>query len=165
MSIFLLATVAIAAARPSINTNKTSRQYYHIGGDRISLGVIRFNADNWRTVDINKKVSNAPKMNYEWDDQWYHEYLPDSTNEILVLFWKNHDRHNQGWVAIKNTPDAWFYKKNSRSWKRIGDGKKVVSFWKPFGTKDTGNRSTGSLSIDIRNPRGRGDIIHVSFGY
>lgn len=163
ISIFLFATVA--ASRPSIETSRTSRQYYYIGGDRISLGVIRFDPHNWRTADINKKVSNAPKMNYEWDDKWYHEYLPDSINRVLVLFWKNHDRKDQGWVAIKNTPDAWFYRKNYESWKRIGDGKKVVTFWKRFGYRDTDDISTGSLSIDIRNPRGRGDIIHVSFGF
>lgn len=161
------ATFAIADRRPSIETSKKSTPYYYIGreGNRISLGVIRFKARDWRTADISKRVRNAPKMNYEWDDKWYHEYLPDSNNEILVLFWKDHKRKDQGWVAIKNNPDAWWYRKNYGSWTRIGDGKKVVTFWKRFGYRDTGNKDTGSLSIDIRNPRGRGDIIHVSFGF
>ncbi len=46
--LYLLSNIAIAAD-PAIWTSKVSRDYYYIGGDRISLGVIQFNARNWRT--------------------------------------------------------------------------------------------------------------------
>ena len=165
----LLSNIAIAADS-SIWKSKIDRNYYYIGGDRISLGVIQFNAHNWRTHNITREVSRAPKMNYDWNDKWYYAYLPDSTNKIVTLFWKNHDRKTLGWVAIKNTPDAWYYKKNKNNWRKIGDGKKVVNFWKAFGNKDEGNRSTGSLSIDIQNYKNKKNShgenkIRVSFGY
>jgi len=159
----LFSSILIADTIP-IPTVK--RSYYYIGGDRISLGVKIFHLYDWKKASIKKKVINTRKTNYSWDDKWYNIELSDSNNDVLVLFWKNHDNNKIGWVAIKNTPDAWFYKKDySKQWKRIGDGKKIVTFWEVFGRKDTGNKSTGSLSIDIRNPKGRGDIIQVGFGF
>ncbi len=115
--------------------------------------------------NITREVSRAAKMSYNWNDKWYYAYLPDSKNKIVVLFWKNHDRNTLGWVAIKNNPESWYYRSNYSKWKRLGDGKKKVTFWKSFGYRDTGHRSTGSLSIDIKNYRGRENKIRVSFGY
>ena len=167
--LYLLSNIAIAGD-PSIWVSKISKPYHFTeGGEKVSLGVIQFNARNWRTHNISREVSKVPNMNFAWDDKWYHAYLPDSTNRVLVLFWKSHDKHTQGWVAIKNTPDAWYYKKNGNKWRRIADGRKVVNFWKAFGYKDTGSKHTGSLSVDIQNYKNRNrhgeNIIRLSFGY
>lgn len=162
-------TVNVAfASVSSIWSARTDRPYYYIGGDRISLGVIRFDTNNWRDTDyISRRVVEAPKMNFLWDDKWYYEILPDSTNELLVLFWKNHDTKGQGWLAIKNTPDTWFYRTNGSSWRGLKDGQKVNEYWKRFGTRNTGDAG-GSLSIDVRNPENRdgwtANHIQVSFG-
>jgi hypothetical protein len=162
--------ISVADSFSSIWSAKTSREYYYIAGDRISLGVIQIKADDWRDTNyINRQVANAPKMNYLWDDRWYYATLPDSSSDVLVLFWKNHDTNKQGWVLIKNTPDVWYYMINSgnaQTLKGEGDPKgKVNLFWNEFGTVNNGQ---GSLSIDIMNPKNEGDMtandILVGFG-
>lgn len=163
----LLSTTANADV-DKIWSARTNREYYYIGGDRISLGVLRFNTSNWRDVGyISKKVMSAPKMNFKWDDKWYYETLPDSTNEVLVLFFKNHDANTHGWLAIKNTPDTWFYRTNGKGWKGIKNGQVVNEYWKGYGTSNTGD-ATGSLSIDVRNPENKGgwsaNDIQIGFG-
>ena len=166
---FLLSNIAIAAD-PPISNSKINKEFHETGGGkRFSLGVIKFNANDWRNHNIDQEVLNAPKMNYAWDDKWYYAHLPDSRNKIVVFFWKSLDRNISGWVAVKNNPNSWYYRKNGQSWRKIGDGKKIVNFWRYFGYKDTGNRHTGSLSIDIKNYKNRGgrgeDVIRVSFGF
>lgn len=167
--VFMMAGVSLAETINHISSAKISREYYHIGGDRISLGVIRFNTDNWKDKNyIDKQVGLAPKMNFNWDDKWYFEKLPDSTNELLVLFWKNHDANVYGWLAIKNTPDSWYYTSNqeNHSWLKIKNDQKVNAYWKGFGTRNTGDAG-GSLSIDIKNPKNEGSWTsnHIWIGF
>lgn len=167
-TLLLLPSTSDARSETSIWTAETDREYYYIGGNRVSLGVIRFRTNDWRNEDyITQKVIAAPKMNFLWDELWYFEKLPDSTNELLVLFWKDHDADLHGWVAIRNTPNTWFYRTNYHDWNGLDNGGKVNKYWKRFGSRNTGD-ATGSLSIDVKNPKNdggwTGNHILVSFG-
>lgn len=171
VTVFSMMVSIVSAERPPlIWAAKTNRDYYSIGGDRISLGVMKLTVDDWRDKDnIDYQVSRAPKMNFLWDDKWYYETLPDSKNELLVLFWKNHDANKHGWLAIKNTPDTWYYTTDLRnhSWKGIKNDEKINMYWEGFGTRNTGDAG-GSLSIDVKNPENKDgwtpNDIWVGFG-
>ena len=89
--VMTLVSTTASAEVPHIGSGETNRDYYYIGGDRVSLGVLRFKTEFWIDVStIDREVNNARKMNFNWDDKWYYETLPDNTDELLVLFWKNH---------------------------------------------------------------------------
>jgi hypothetical protein len=49
--VMMLISTTASADVSKIWSAKTSRDYYYIGGDRISLGVLRFNTNDWRDTD------------------------------------------------------------------------------------------------------------------
>lgn len=162
---------AHAQDAPHLSAAESQREYYSMSGDRVLLGVLRITVDDWRDKrEIDRQVQESGDMNYLWDDQWYFETMSDSRNDLLVLFWRNIDLGRVGWVAIKNTPNTWFYTSDRRNadWTGIENGEKVNIHWPRYYGSCNTNGPDGCLSIDIKNPENTdgytSDDILVSFG-
>lgn len=139
---------------------KTSR-CYTLSTERVVFKVLFVTSDNRSDWDAKaQEVGDTCDGTRRWDDQWYYYTLPDDKTKNLMLLWRNIDRHEWGYVVVKNTPSVWLVYDNKGGPWTPKNGEQVKRTWHSDGKR---------IDIDVKNPENENgwtaNDIWVSFGY
>lgn len=134
---------------------------YKIGDERVKFASqIVETADNDSLQRIASSISRDCDVTDAWDDKWYSWVLPDNRPKYLLLTWKNISNGEYGYALIRNTPNYWYVKTNSRGYQAIHNDSMEKYSWVSNGY---------TIHIDIKNPKNvngwTSNHIWYSFGY
>ena len=139
----------------------TTSRCYTMSTERVVFKRFFISSDSRSDWDAQaRSVADTCDGTRVWDDKWYYYTLPDNETKNLMLLWRNIDRHEYGYVVIKNTPTLWLVYTNSGGPWTPGNGQQIKRTWTTDGKR---------IDIDVLNPKNESgwtaNDIWVSFGY
>ena len=134
---------------------------YPLTTERVVFKVYHVKSDYREDWDAQaKKVPETCDGTRVWHDKWYWYYLPPKEVDNLMLVWRNIDRHEYGYVVVKNTPTVWLVYDNKGGPWTPGNDQQIKRTWHTDGRR---------IDIDVKNPKNESgwtaNDIWVSFGF